>query len=588
MRRIALFLVLLVGAGAAFATTATGDDSHTYFIELDNAFGIVDGSEVKVAGVTQGTVDKLFINSDKRAVLKVTLSGPLSVLGEDTVCSSEPQSLIAEYFIDCAPKGDPLPENEGDDSERIEEPDIPVDQTRQTVQNDLVQSALRAPFKERLTLIINEFGTALAGNPENLNDAIRRGAPALTAARKVTHVLADQNEIIRDLNANSDEIIGKLNERREDVVRFIENARATADASAERRDDLSQDFAKLDDFLAELKPTMAGLNDLAVTQTPLLKDLRLSGPGLNELSRNLPEFNSAGTKSLKSLGKASVVGERALRKGEDEIAQLASSSKKAFSVADNLSKFLRDIDDPRRAIEIDARAGESTGRSSSKPGTKNTMGYTGLEGLLNYVYYQAGAVSQYDAISHLLHFSIFEVGSGPCEGYNAGPTLPSKDGGDTTDPAQANRCVAILGDNQPGINTFPDIAPYDPSVCPEGSDDPEICDPSGATAATESSALADQATSATGARGADGTAGTTGAGDGSGAPDLGDLGGDTGSGGPGGAAGDVRDGLPDLGNILGLPKNDKGGLGGLGLRKGTSTDDSAAATGDLLGYLFAD
>ena len=70
-------------------------------------------------------------------------------------------------------------EGEGSDDERVEDPDIPVEQTRQTVQNDLVQSGLRQPFRERLTLIINEFGTALAGNPENLNAAIRRGAPAL-------------------------------------------------------------------------------------------------------------------------------------------------------------------------------------------------------------------------------------------------------------------------------------------------------------------------------------------------------------------------------------------------------------------------
>ena len=180
MRRIALIIALIAACGAGFATTAVGEDSHTYYIELDNAFGLTNGSEVKVAGVAEGTVQELLINSDKRAVIKVQLSGPLSVLGEDTVCSSEPQSLIAEYFIDCIPKGPPLVENEGTDEERMEDPDIPVTQTRQTVQTDLVQSALRMPFRQRLQIIINEFGTALAGNPQNLNDAIRRGAPAVS------------------------------------------------------------------------------------------------------------------------------------------------------------------------------------------------------------------------------------------------------------------------------------------------------------------------------------------------------------------------------------------------------------------------
>ncbi len=109
MRRIALIIALTAAAVAVFVTTsATGDDTHTYYIELDNAFGITQGTEVKVAGVSAGVVKDLFINSRKRAVVEVELSGPVAVLGEDTICSSEPQSLIAEYFIDCDPRGDPI------------------------------------------------------------------------------------------------------------------------------------------------------------------------------------------------------------------------------------------------------------------------------------------------------------------------------------------------------------------------------------------------------------------------------------------------------------------------------------------------
>ena len=48
--------------------------------------------------------------------------------------------------------------------------------------------------------------------------------------------------MIRDLNVNSDTIIARLAERREDVVRFIQNANATAVASAERRADLAREL----------------------------------------------------------------------------------------------------------------------------------------------------------------------------------------------------------------------------------------------------------------------------------------------------------------------------------------------------------
>ncbi len=473
---------LICASVAGLAATASGDDTHTYFIEFDNAFGITNGSEVKVAGVAAGTVTDLYVNSSKRAVVKVELSGPVSVLGDGTICRSEPQSLIAEYFVDCTPKGAPIEVPDLSDDERVESPDIPVAQTRQTVQNDLVLSTMRMPYRERLTLLINEFGTALAGNGDNLNKAIHRGAPALEQTRQVTKLLASQNTTIRDLNVNADRIIGKLAERRADVTRFINEARNTASIANTRRDDLSQNFALLDDFLAQLRPTMTELDNVAVQGTPLAADLRRSAPGLTTLSRNLPAFNRSATTGLKALGNASVTGRSALSKGRDEIKALGNSAKKSFATADDLAKFLRDIDDPGRAVEVDARAAEDTGR-------KAPTGYTGMEGLLNYLYYQTEAINQYDEIGHLLHFSIFEVGTGPCAAYNPGMYkgqvgVPNADGSAaTTSIEDANRCVAWLGRNQPDINEPLNLPPYDSAVCPDGSTDTSLCDPTGTLSA---------------------------------------------------------------------------------------------------------
>jgi ABC-type transporter Mla subunit MlaD len=482
MRRLAATALLVIAAAAGGVVGSAGaDDSHTYTIELDNAFGIVTGSEVRIAGVTQGEVTDLDVNDQKRALVSVEVAGPLSQLGADTECSSEPQSLIAEYFIDCQPKGEPIPtEEEGSTTE----PNIPVEQTTQTVQADLVQNTLREPFKRRLQLIINEFGTALAGNPQNLNDAVRRGAPALRQLEEALDILGDQNTIIRDLNADSDRIMARLAERRGDVVKFIKEARDTAAASAERREDLAADFDLLDDFLAELRPTMVELGDLAQAQTPLLVDLRAAAPQLNELAVSLPAFNEATDVSLDSLGEAAVVGRKALRKGRDEIKQLRQTAKKAPAVALYLADLLRDLDDPRRAVEIDQRAGRDTGRTSTAPGRSDTMGYTGLEGLLNYVYYQTGSLNQYDAVGHSLHISLFSV-EGPCGEYSTGHEpgspdfgVPNADDSDhTTDVTEANDCVAWLGPNQPGLSQPINVPPYDDSVCPNGSTNHEICDP---------------------------------------------------------------------------------------------------------------
>jgi ABC-type transporter Mla subunit MlaD len=467
MRRIAAtaLVLLLAGAGAIVAN-AGADGSHTYRIELDNAFGLVSGSEVRVAGVVAGTVTGLDINSHKRAEVTVNISGPLSTFRESATCSSQPQSLIAEYFLDCQPgtKGKPLP----DDGL------LPVhsakygNQTSITVQNDLVLNTMREPFKERFALILNEFGTALAGNPDNLNAAIRRGAPALTALRKALAILARQNTVIRDLNVNSDQIISKLAQRKGDVVSFIHNANRAATASAERRADLAANFRLLPGFLAELRPTLSRLGQLADQQTPLLTDLHGAAGQLNRLTVTLPAFNDASVPAVRSLGAASVIGTHALKRGGDEITALRQATRKSYPAADQLANFLVDLDNPARAVEADTRAATDTGRPAP-------TGYTGLEGLLNYAYYQALAINQFDTIGHLLHFIIYEFQAGPCGKYNAGNTVPAAGGGTTTSAANKASCVAWIGPNQPQINQPYAAPPYDPSVCPNGSDAPNLC-----------------------------------------------------------------------------------------------------------------
>jgi ABC-type transporter Mla subunit MlaD len=471
MRRILFTSLAMVLTGAALLVASAGaDDSHTYRIELDNAFGLVDGSEVRVAGVNAGTVTGLDINEHKRAVITIEVAGPLSTFRASATCTSQPQSLIAEYYLDCQPgkEGDELPDD-GLVPVRSEEYG---DQTFTTVQNDLVQNTLREPFKERLALIFSEFGTALAGNPENLNDAIRRGAPALRSLRAALEILARQNRTIRDLNVNSDRIISRLADRREDVIRFIENANRASRASAERRADLSEDFRLLPGFLAELRPSLARLGDLADAQTPLLSDLDSASGQLYRLTQTLPRFNDATVPAVESLGDAAAIGRRALSKGTDEIQALRRSTRNSFTAADQIANFLVDLDNPKRAVEVDARAARDTGRPAP-------TGYTGLEGLLNYGYYQTLAINQYDTIGHLLHFILYEFEAGPCGEYNAEQHVPAAGGGTTTSAADRDRCVSWLGPNQPQISQPLSIPPYDPSVCPQGTDAPDLCNPAG-------------------------------------------------------------------------------------------------------------
>ena len=63
MRRILLILALLAAVPAYLVAGAGASGSHTYQAELFNAFGLVKGSELRVAGAKAGTITDLDITA---------------------------------------------------------------------------------------------------------------------------------------------------------------------------------------------------------------------------------------------------------------------------------------------------------------------------------------------------------------------------------------------------------------------------------------------------------------------------------------------------------------------------------------------
>ena len=112
MRRAAVIGLVLAGAAAAvlLGVVLTGDSGkHTYWVELDNAFGLVNGGDLKIAGVRAGRITD--IRLDRRTLharvgFVITRRG-FGSLRRDVHCESRPQSLIGEYFVDCEPGTDP-------------------------------------------------------------------------------------------------------------------------------------------------------------------------------------------------------------------------------------------------------------------------------------------------------------------------------------------------------------------------------------------------------------------------------------------------------------------------------------------------
>jgi ABC-type transporter Mla subunit MlaD len=446
VRRVATGLMLIaLAVGAAVMTGASSDSSSksaakTYKIQFDNAFGLTTGGDLKIGGVRAGKTSGFDLKkiSDGRYVAEV--KGEITVPGvsgfrKDATCEIRPQSLIGEYFVDCQP---------GSSKEALPSGGVvSVKQTASTVPPDLMQNVMRRPYRERFRLILAELGTGLAGRPDDLAEVLHRASPGLRETSKVLRILGRQNQVIKNFITNSDTVVKELEAKKKDVAEWVKSAGHTAEVSATRQAALREQWRQFPRFLSELKPTMAQLGALADEQTPLLRQVRETTPQLKQFFADLGPFSEASRPSIRSLGQAAVIGNKAFKESKQEIAELNALAPNTPSAAKQTRQFLQSFDDRNRSIEPDPRAKESAPAAPDPTAYKDGQGFTGFESILNYTYWQSLALNPFDQLGHLLRVALFV---GPCSAFQTGPV-------DESNKELFQKCNAWLGPNQPGVTT---------------------------------------------------------------------------------------------------------------------------------------
>jgi ABC-type transporter Mla subunit MlaD len=442
-------LVVLSGAGGK------GETGKTVKIAFDNAFGLTSGGDLRVGGVKAGQTKSFDVSkgpecqlghpnaTPRRACAIVTAQ--VSVAGftsfrDDASCAIRQQSLIGEYYVDCQPGSSKtlLASNAV----------IPDTRTASTIPADLVNNVLRRPYRDRLRLIIAELGTGLAGRPQDLAMLLHQAHPGLRATDRTLRILANQRTIIKNFISDSNTVVGELQAKKRDVARWIVTAGRTAEISATRRDAIAAGFQKLPTFLDELKPTMQRLGELTDAQTPLLRQLQASAPQLTTLFTRLGPFSNASRPAFRSLGSLSTVGIRAFSHGAAEIKLLRQLAKDAPATAKPLRQFLQSLDNRNNAFDKDPRA-SVTAPPKPDPTAANGKGFTGMEGIWNYFYWQTLSLNEFDSVGHFLR--VLGINDPGCSAYTTDVRTVAM-GGSAASEALGKRCNSWLGPRQPGEN----------------------------------------------------------------------------------------------------------------------------------------
>src|SRR4051812_6829494 len=394
MRRLIAITLLLIAVPLVLVFGIAANDGGGSGYKVRAIFDFVravPGEDVKVAGAKVGKIESLHVTPDNKAavVLNIKDSG-FTPFHTNAHCTIRPQSLIGETFAECSPGSSAAPVlptiQQGDGKGQHL---LPVSHTSSPVDIDEINDIMREPTRERLGLIINEFGTALAGRGKDLNTAIHRANPALRDTDKVLAILAAQNRTLADLAKNSDAVLTPLAARRRQVADFIVQANRTAQATAQVRGAISAGIARFPAFLRQLKPTLTDLGALSDEMTPVITDLGRAAPGLNRFIVQLGPFSKAATPAVKSLGDATDVGRPALVQSKPLVTLLA--------------KFATDAQPTGRLLDELLTSLDKTG---------------GIEELMNFIFFQATGTNGFDGVSHYLRAGLI---TNLCSSYATTP-----------------------------------------------------------------------------------------------------------------------------------------------------------------------
>jgi phospholipid/cholesterol/gamma-HCH transport system substrate-binding protein len=209
MGAISLVVLLLVLAASFNLQKLPGFRGTTYHAELTDASGLRVGSEVQVAGIRVGRVNKLNIGSE-RVIADFDVKN--ATLGKSTRATVEVQSLLGEKFLNITSAGSgELP---GGATIPLSRTDVTFDivgtlgqLTTQTEQTD----------KENLT-------TALDSLAEVIDSAAPEVKSSFTGLSRLSTTIATRDAEIEQLLERSRNVTSLLEDRKGDLVVLLKRA----------------------------------------------------------------------------------------------------------------------------------------------------------------------------------------------------------------------------------------------------------------------------------------------------------------------------------------------------------------------------
>jgi phospholipid/cholesterol/gamma-HCH transport system substrate-binding protein len=293
---------------------------------FSDASALLPGNEVKIGGVTAGTVESIDL-VDGKARLSFTVAPEFLPVHKDARALIKPVSLLGERYVDLDPGSASSPL-------LTDGAVLPAEQTGRIADLDEVLDVVDEPTGEALAATLTTLGLGLRGNGAEAHEALDRLPSALADADRLVEVLEQQNRTLVELVEAAAPVAQALGtERGQRLDGLVEGGSRLLAATAAEKTALQQSLSALPATLREARARLASLADTADRATPLLEDIRPVTSDLDDISGELERLSAAADPALARLRPVLEQAQELIAQARPVAADLAAAAPAARSAA---------------------------------------------------------------------------------------------------------------------------------------------------------------------------------------------------------------------------------------------------------------
>jgi phospholipid/cholesterol/gamma-HCH transport system substrate-binding protein len=286
----AVTLLALAGVVVAIVLLAQGGSTYSLRLQMRNADGLRPGSQVLLGGVAVGKVSSLDLGQHDYVIAHLSLNPKQVKIGSGARADIIAANLLGEEYVSLNPGNPAQPLASG----------ALIPPARITAPTDLDQilDVFKASTRERLAVLINEMGTAVAGRKADVSAILRQLPLSAVAGTKLLDQLVQDNHTLRDLVGNSNQFIARIDQQKGDLGRVIGAASGAAGAAAQEAGNLSQTLIDAPRALTTARRFLLSADRTSLDLTPAAAQIGASAGPLDTLLTQVHPFEQAAVPAL--------------------------------------------------------------------------------------------------------------------------------------------------------------------------------------------------------------------------------------------------------------------------------------------------